>query len=215
MKKLLSLVAISLMILGLSNAQARNSAASYDAKYYSQQEFVQAYNSSTASIYRDYVVGLDTSATGATTVVNPNVSLGQYVTTTTGSTTDSIYVFGVADETIPAGQLGRICIRGPHKVIVLPVTSSQGAISATAGSVFSQCKYNVSAFSVNGTTSGVISGGFACPYSTATGTAGGMIGYTLSATATTDTGDVGQSTNAQSFTTSSEYWTWIEPHTIR
>ena len=112
MRKLL-LLGISLLLLGLSNVQAMNSAASYDSKYWSQQVFVQAYNNSTGTIYRDFVVGLDT-----TPAINPNVNLGQYITQNASSVTDNIYVFGVADETIPAGQLGRIAIRGPHKVVV-------------------------------------------------------------------------------------------------
>jgi hypothetical protein len=215
MKKLLLIAFFSLMLLGVPNAHARNSAASYDSKFWSQQEFVQVYNSSTASIYRDYVVGLDTAVTGAAQAVNPNIGLGQYVTAVTSATTDNIYVMGVADETIPAGQLGRICIRGPHKVVALPTIATQGAFPSTIGSVLSQCKSNVASYSVAGTTASVISGGFACPYSTAAGTAAGGLGYILNATATTDTGDVGQATNPQSFTTGTEYWVWIDPHVIR
>lgn len=211
MKKLLLLLAFSLVVLVVPNAQARNSAAAYDNKFYSQQEFVQGYNNSTGIIYRDFVVGLD-----LTPSVNPNNNLGQYITASTSSTTDNINVFGVADETIPAGQLGRICIRGPHKTIVLPTIAGQGALTTTAGTMYSQCANNVVAFNPNGASSTtVISGGFACPFSTASGTAAGMIGYILKNTATTDSGDVGQSTNAQSFTTGSEYWMWIDPQILR
>lgn len=207
MKKLL-LVAISLMLLGLPNAQARNSAASYDTGYYSQQEFVQAYNSSTATIYRDFIVGLDT-----TQAINPNVHLGQYVTEQTGSTTDSIFVFGVADETIPGGQLGRICIRGPHKVAYHKSSGAEGiGWSISAGSTVSQCANNVTTYTnpVGGPT---VNGGTACPYSTATGTAGGMIGYVLNTTVTTDTGDQGQTSSGN--TTGAEYWIWIDPQVLR
>lgn len=201
MKKLLVLVVFSLMLLGVSNAHARNSAAAYDNKFYSQQEFVQGYNNSTGTIYRDFVVGLDT-----TPGINPNNNLGQYVTQVTSSTTDNIYAFGVADETIPAGQLGRICIRGPHKVVY---NITQHAVP-TAGSVTSQC----ASAQTFGATS-LLGGGGACSYTTATGTAGGMLGVVLSATATTDSGDVGQTTNAQSNTTWSEYWSWIGPQVLR
>lgn len=182
MKKLLVLVAISFMLLGIGSVQARNSAASYDAKYYSQQEFVQAYNNTTSPIYRDYVVGLDTSPT-----INPNVNLGQYVTAVTSATSDNIYVFGVADETIPAGQLGRFCIRGPHKIVV------KASQTSTIGTVLSQCPSNTAA-----------AGGLACAYATATGTAAGMIGYVINATATSDTGDV-----------VGEYWSWVTPQILR
>lgn len=204
MKKLLLVLALIVSLAPF--AQARNSAATYDNKYYSQQEWVQGFNNSTATIYRDFIVGLDTTAG-----VNPNVNLGQYVTEQTSSTTDNIFVFGVADETILPGQLGRIAIRGPHKVVV----KTQGGVpsfSITAGTLISQCSNNVPQV-FNGTS--IINGGIGCAYSTATGTAGGMVGIVLNSTATTDNGDVGQTTNAQNFTTGAEYWTWIAPQVNR
>ena len=212
MNKLIA-VLFSCLLLGIPSVYARNSAATYDNKYWSQQEFVQAYNSSTAPIYRDYLVGLDTSATGASTVVNPNVSLGQYVTEATGSTTDNIYVFGVADETIPAGQLGRVCIRGAHKIVYRSV----GFGAASAGAVLSQCANNNAQTFTGIAGSSSQNGGLACTYSTATGTAGGMVGILFNTTATTDTGDVNTATNAQSQGTSteSEYWAWISPQVLR
>jgi len=207
MKKFL-LVAIALLLLGLPNASARNSAATYDNKYYSQQEFVQGYNNSTGTIYRDFVVGLDINSVGDTSpTINPNANLGQYITPATGSTTDNLYVFGVADETIPSGQLGRIAIRGPHKVVV---NLTKDTVAVSVGTILSQCSYNT----VYGATT-LLGNGGACTYSTATGTAAGMLGYVLNATATTDTGDVGQTTNPQSNTTWSEYWAWIAPQVLR
>lgn len=217
MKKLL-LVAISFLLLGVQNSHARNSAAAYDNKFYSQQEFVQVYNNTTTSLYRDYIVGVDAvdandPATTAPTI-NPNVNLGQYVVEATGTTTDNIYVFGVIDDAvIPAGQLGRVCIRGPHKIVV----KNQGALgtvpafTVSQGLVLSQCSSNVD----QPTSAGYpVNGGVACPYTTSTGTAGGMIGYVLSATATTDTGDAGQVVNGIT-TTGSEYWTWVSPQVLR
>lgn len=208
MNRFLTVLAFSLMLLGIPNAHARNSAASYDNKFYSQQEFVQAYNNTTATIFRDYTVGLDTSP-----AINPNNNLGQYVTEQTTSTTDSVFVFGVADETIPAGQLGRICIRGPHKVMFNEVSGPQGpGFSISAGTVISQCANNTTTFT-NPSVGGSVNGGVACPYSTATGTAGGMLGYVLSTTATTDTGDASQTGAMNS--TGSEFWTWIDPQILR
>ena len=222
MKKLLSLVAISFMLLGIGSVQARNSAASYDNRYWSQQEFVQAYNSSTASMYRDYIVGIDTAVVGATGIVNPNYSLGQYVTEATSSTTDNTYVFGVVDETIPAGQLGRICIRGPHKVVLASNTSQAywgvGAVNVTAGALISQCKNNSPQVpNTVGYPNTPVNGGVGCQFTTATGTTAGTLGYILSATATTDTGDVGTATNAQNqgTSTNNEYWAWISPQILR
>lgn len=154
--------------------RAENSATAYDAKYYSQQVFVVAYNNNASTISTNNVVILD-----STQSVNPNLYLGNYVTLN-GSTTDSIYVFGVTDESILTGTLGRICVRGPHKV-VMPVNSTY-----TAGSVIGACS--------------TANAGKACPTTTADGTASGQLGFILSATATTDTGDA-----------SNTYWMWVRP----
>lgn len=218
MKKLL-LVVFSLMLLGIPNAHARNSAATYDNKYWSQQEFVAAYNNTTVSMYRDYIVGLDTNSVGnASPSINPNNNLGQYITENTGSTTDNLYVFGVVDETIPAGQLGRVCIRGPHKVVFMK-TGTYPQTAPSVGTVLSQCSNNSTANIVAPGSSQQnplysTNGGLACTYSTSTGTAGGMLGWVMSSTATTDTGDAGQ-TVAGIVTTESEYWTWITPQVLR
>jgi hypothetical protein len=228
MKKLFLLLAISLLVLG-SNAQARNSADTYDNKYYSQQEFVDAYNATTGPLYRDYVVGIYAAAdnglaTGAIPGVNPNSNLGQYVVEATSSTTDNIYAFGVVDASvIPSGQLGRIAIRGPHKVVV---STSFKILTAnlSVGTLLSQCASNVDfvpgvtgQIPITQPNTTVVNGGVACIYSTATGTAGATIGYLLNTTATTDTGDVGTATNAQSqgTSTNSEYWAWINPQVLR
>ncbi len=214
MNRFLLVLAFSLMLLGIPSAHARNSAASYDNKYWSQQEFVQAYNASTGTIYRDFVVQVATTSvdTSLAPGINPNASLGQYVVSQNGSTTDSVYVFGVADETIPAGQLGRIAIRGAHKVVF---NKGDHGETISNGTILSMCKFGNPAFSQNGTNATIIPGGMACVYTTATGTAGGMLGFVLNSTATTDTGDVGQTSNAQSDTTGAEYWTWIDPQILR
>ena len=222
MKKLL-LIAISLMLLG-GIAQARNSAATYDTKYWSQQEFVAAYNATTATMYRDFVVGLvlpgapiDAGVTALT--VNPNNYVGQYITEYTGATTDNVYVFGVVDDaTIPSGQLGRICIRGPHKVVA-KTNGTAGQLTPSVGQMVSQCANNYTLLAappgVAQTAANAINGGRFCPYTTATGTAGGALGYLMSTTATTDTGDVGVSTNAQNDTSGSEFWVWVSPQILR
>lgn len=169
MKKI---ILLALLMVGfISTVRAENSATSYDSKYYSQQVFVSAYNNSASTISRDNVVILD-----ATQTINPNLYLGSYVTTN-GATTDSIYVFGVTDESVLSGSLGRICIRGPHKVVMpSPPTA--------AGVVIGACASNSKA----------------CATSTADATSSGQLGFTLSATATTDTGDA---TNT--------YWAWVRP----
>lgn len=153
--------------------RAENSATAYDGKYYSQQVFVSAYNNSASAISRDNVVAIDTTATAGTT-------LGGYIATTT--TTDSVYVFGVTDETIGAGALGRVCVRGPHKAVSIAASANSGY--NTIGSV-------ITASSTAGKY------GFGA---TADGTASGKLGYILNATATSDTGDA-----------SNTYWIWVEP----
>lgn len=152
-----------------SGVRAESSATAYDQKYYSQQVFVVAYNNNASTISQEQVAILD-----VTQAVNPNLYLGSYVTTN-GATTDSIYVFGVADEDIITGTLGRFCVRGPHKV-QMPSTAP------AAGTVIGACASSAKA----------------CAVTTADGTASGRLGYLLSATMSTDTGDVANT-----------YWAWI------
>lgn len=159
--------------------RAENSATSYDTKYYSQQVFVSAYNNNGQTIPVNNVVILDASQT-----VNPNNYLGSYVNVT--ATTDSVFIFGVADEAIAAGTMGRICVRGPHK-----------AVSLTPGSA------GLSGVAVSGAivTASNQTGKFGYGQ-TSDGTVMGRLGYILSSTATTDTGDA-----------SNTYWIWVSPTT--
>ena len=100
--KLFLAVAFVLAFTGI--VKAENSASSYDATFRSQQVFVSAY--AYAGVSKNDVVILDVSnSTNGTTK-------GAYINKT--STTDSVYTFGVADEDIATGTLGRICVRGPH-----------------------------------------------------------------------------------------------------
>lgn len=172
-------ILLALLMVGMiSTVRAENSATAFDQKYYSQQVFVVAYNNSASTLALNSTVILD-----ATQTTNPNLYLGSYVTTS-GSTTDSIYTFGVTDESILSGSLGRICVRGPHKV-VMPSPSS----GVTAGNVISACSNTVAA-----------NAGKACAFTTADGTDSGMLGFLLSATASTDNGDA-----------SNTFWAWIRP----
>lgn len=164
-----------LMVSMISTVRAENSASAYDGKYYSQQVFTVAYNNSASTLALNSVVILDNTQT-----INPNNYLGSYVTSN-GSTTDSIYVYGVSDESIASGSLGRFAIRGPHKVLMpSPPTA--------AGVVIGACSNSVAASAVK-----------ACAVTTADGTASGQLGFTLSATASTDTGDAANT-----------YWAWLD-----
>lgn len=109
MRKLSLFVLSALLVLGFTlQARAESSATAYTGKRFEEQQvFVFSYNNSGAEIQSNSVVILDISATAGST-------LGTYITTTTN--TDSSYVFGVADETIGIGEVGKICVRGPHTV---------------------------------------------------------------------------------------------------
>lgn len=153
----LFMLAALLMVGMISTVRAENSATAFDDKYWSQQVFVSAYNDS-PTLNRDSVVILNASSTAGST-------LGGHVIATQVS--DSIFIFGVTDESISAGSLGRICVRGAHKV----------AMNSSAGQVTGQIIGSSTTF------------GKASWYSTADGTAGGQLGYLINATATSDTGD--------------------------
>ena len=165
MKNIKIMLVALFMVAMAPVVRAENGATAFDAKATTQTVYVVAYNNSAATLAVNSVVVLD-----ATQTINPNNYLGSYVTSN-GSTTDSIYVFGVTDESIAVGSLGRIAIRGPHKVLMpSPPTG--------AGVVIGACSNSVTANAVK-----------ACATTTSDGTASGILGYTLSATASTDTGD--------------------------
>jgi len=173
--KSIKFMLVALFVVAFSPVvRAENSATAFDSKATTQTVFVQAYNNSASTLSANNVVILDTTQT-----INPNNYLGSYVTTN-GSTTDSIYVFGVTDESILSGSLGRIAIRGPHKVVMPSVPTG-------AGIVIGACSNSPSG-----------NAGKACPTTTADGTASGQLGFLLSATATTDTGDAANT-----------YWAWL------
>lgn len=148
------------LMLGMVSVKAENSATGYSnpASFRDQQVFVEAYNNNASSIAINNVVVLDTSGTA-------NSTLGAYINTST--TTDSVYVFGVTDEAIAAGTLGRVCVRGPHKVVYANA-------SPTLGNVIG----------VNS-----VSAGTAAPVTTASGTSRGFLGKIINTTASTATGD--------------------------
>lgn len=167
MRKLLSIVLGIILSVGIiSTVRAEQSATGYEnpPRTGNYQVFVVAYNSSPGTIARDNVVILDNSANVTATPLN-TANIGSYVTTT--NATDSVFVFGVTDEAIASGTMGRICVRGPHKAV------SISSNTAATGSI-------ISASTVPGKF------GF---YATADGTTGARLGYTLTNTVTADTGD--------------------------
>lgn len=170
------MLAIVLFFGMVSVVRAEDSATGYGnpVNYVDQQVFVVAYNNNASSIAVNSTVVLDTAGTAGST-------LGAYINTN-GSTTDSVNVFGVTDETIAASTLGRICVRGPHKAVmpspdVTGVGDVIGACSSTGGNA-----------------------GKACTVTTSSGTDRGFLGKLINATATTGTNDA-----------SNTYWIWVQP----
>lgn len=180
MKNKISILILALLLavgVYMPNVRAEDSATGYGnpPAYGDQQVFVVAYNNNASAMSANNVVILDTGGTAGTT-------LGTYVNLN-GSTTDSVYVFGVTDEAISAATLGRICVRGPHKV-VMPSPDVTGI-----GDVVGACS-----------NSPTTNAGKACTVSTASGTDRGFLGKLINATATTGTSDA---TNT--------YWIWVQP----
>lgn len=176
MKKI-NLVLAAFLLLGVASVRAENSATGYSnpVNFRDQQVFVAAYNNSASTIAINNAVVLDSTGTAGST-------LGAYINTST--TTDDPYIFGVADEAIAAGTVGRVCIRGPHKV----VWTGPGKGGVTSGNVISNAS----------TTAGTVG-----PTTTSSGTDRGILGKVINITATTDTGDA-------SYT----YWAWIQPEAL-
>ncbi len=127
MKKLF-LIAL-MVLLTASFCYAEQSAQTYSGnanqRFDEQQVFVDAYNSSGGTISSNYVVVIDTAAANAAS----GTTLGTYITTTT--TAADARVLGVTESDIPAGRVGRVCVRGPKKVYLTAAPSAAGATIAT------------------------------------------------------------------------------------
>lgn len=165
-KKLLLIFSVFALLVGTTKfVKAENSADAYSPNARSYQIFVDVYNTDGATIpvNSPVILAVDSSQTvGA----SGGGTLGAYIRSTT--TTDSIFAYGVTDEAISAGTMGRVCIRGPHKIAAVNALTGQAT-----GSIFSSSTTQYKA--------GI--------YATADGTAGGQLGILLSTTATSDTGD--------------------------
>lgn len=123
MRKLFLVLVSALLMLGLSvQARAEQSTSTFTGERFEEQQvFVYVYNNSGAEIQSNSAVILDITGTAGST-------LGTYITTTT--VTDSSYVFGVTDETIPTASVGKVCVRGPH---IVRFASSDTAAEDTVG----------------------------------------------------------------------------------
>ncbi len=133
--KIISLALVAFLALG-QMAYAENSATAYSpvGYYGDQQVFVVMANRTTTDISSNQVVILDVSTTG----LNVTKSTAACITTTT--TADDTLAIGVTDEVIEGGTTGRVCVRGPHKVVFATtggpaVAGASLTTTTTAGSV--------------------------------------------------------------------------------
>ena len=126
MKKIL--FALLVVSLTASFVYAEQSAQTYTGSdkisYKELQVFATFYNNSSTAISSNHVVILDTTVA----TVASGSALGAYITST--ATANSNLVVGVTDETIAAGDVGRVCVRGPHK---LALTAAPAALGASIG----------------------------------------------------------------------------------
>ena len=187
MKKIV-VIAVLLVLAFVGSARAEMSAQMYTGKAaQSYQVFADAYNNYGNTITDSYVVILDTAANVLTLT---GTALGAYITVDPGYASDNVYVFGVADQDIATGAVGRICIRGPHKVFATggyPIGNG-GVAQVTIGGAQIP-RVGVLASTSCGAT------GQATVYSKADGTIGGRLGTFL----------------ASDNVVGSVWWIWIDP----
>jgi len=112
----------ALLMLGFSiQARAEQSTSTFTGERYEEQQvFIYAYNNSGSEVQSNGVVVIDITATG-------NSTLGTYFTTS--ATSGNSYILGITDETIAAGSVGRICVRGPHRVLFDTTPSAADSVT--------------------------------------------------------------------------------------
>jgi hypothetical protein len=177
----------ALIALGfVSSARAEMSAGAYSGKSVREQQvFADVYNNFGDTITENYVVILDTSTA---VLASTGTTFGAYVTVDPGYASDNVYVMGVADEYIPTGSVGRICVRGPHKVYATAgYIMGNGTAYLGGGAMIPRA----------GVTAGTSCGatGQATVYSKADATIGGKLGTFL----------------ASDNVLASVWWIWIDP----
>ena len=179
MKKLFVFLFISTLLL-VSSAYAEIGATAYSSEPQigELQVYIYAYNNSGSDVTSNAVVVLDTTAAN----VASGSTLGANIVATT--TAGDSAVIGITDEVIEDNTVGRVCIRGPHKVWF---TTTQGA--AAAGNTIA-----------TSTTSGRVA-------NTPANATSAIIGILLSGTQTQDNSVAGR--EAFKGEPSSLYWAWI------
>lgn len=130
MKKFIFALVALMLALGTSLSYAEISATTYSPvpRYDEMVSYIEAYNGSGGAITSNSVVVLSfTSGSNASLKAT-----GAVITTT--ATANNALVVGVTDHTIADGSSGRICVKGPHKVLVDTAGGAlvQGASLATS-----------------------------------------------------------------------------------
>ena len=110
MKKILFISLVVLLLAAPSFAEIGATAYSSNTQQQELCQFIYAYNNSGSSITSNQVVILDTTAANSVS----GATLGARIATTT--TNGDPRVIGVTDQVIANASVGRICVRGPHKV---------------------------------------------------------------------------------------------------
>ena len=177
MKKILCFAISALFVFAfVGHVWAEMGADAFSGKYNRDQPvFVAMYNNSGVQLSANTIAILDTGG-----VLTPNF-VGTYATKAT--TSDSVYTIGVWDQDVLSASVGRLCVRGPHRVLV----SSQATVAA--GTLLG---------TASGTTtnlSGTV--GWARAYSTADGTAGAVLGVAI---------------GEDQATPQSIWWVWVNPN---
>lgn len=122
MKKFIYGFIAALFVFGfMSQARAELSAQSYSAQNIAEENQVYTYMyNQGANITSNSLVCIDTTAPAAYT--------GSYIATTT--TANDARVIGVTDEVILSNSTGKVCVRGPHKVLL---STANGVAAAGVG----------------------------------------------------------------------------------
>ena len=197
-KKLLVLSAIFALIMlgGINQAMAEWSAVGMTGDSVTEQQvFVMAYNDGTSgAITKNSLVLWSNNASSGST-------LGARVRC--ASEAYSRRVFGVADEDIEQGQVGRVCVKGPHRVRLTgfsTLTTAAGLLIANAATITS-------------TTSGVGGWGIIDSGTVLSNTVtGGTLGVTMAVAETAS--DKEAENAATSHGDVIQWWVWVQPQII-
>ena len=178
MKKILfSIFIFILLVSSYAYAEIGATAYSGEPQIGELQVYIYAYNNTGTDITSNAVVVLDTTAAN----VASSSTLGANINTTTSA--GAATVLGITDEVIEDNSVGKVCVRGPHKVWF---NTTAGPASAGATVATDTTAGRVALTPVNATSA--------------------TIGVLLSATQTQDASVVGRTPSVEP---ANLYWAWI------